>query len=464
MRGTSKLVVWLCAAVLAGAAWAGPVGPTTVGQLETISLGTPHPYGIGSGGNARTWTVRHPGATYIRLHFSQFDLAPGDSLQLSNADGTEFYAYSGRGPYGNGEFWAAIIGGDILTLRLQSTDGTGFGFEVDSYGRGTVPLGGAMVPGGEEPGTPESICGVNDHKDVECYAGTPEYDKAKTTVLEYIGCCTACTAFKVSDSGQFLTNNHCTSTQAGVQSVELRFYYQRPGCNTGTANYTGTTHGASLLKTDATLDYTLFTTNSDTSSVPCAELENRQPGNGEQIFIAGHPGAGPKRLSIDSDLDAGGKCTVQSNSCTGNAVGSDVCYYCDTEGGSSGSPVFSSVTDKVVALHHFGGCLNSGARMDKIFPQISSLLGACTGSGGGGTPVCGNGIKESGESCDGSDLGGQTCQSQGFGGGTLACTASCTLDTSGCTAACRAKGAACTLDAQCCSGGCNGKVGKKTCR
>ncbi len=37
-----------------------------------------------------------------------------------------------------------------------------------------------------------------------------------------------------------------------------------------------------------------------------------------------------------------------------------------------------------------------------------------------------------GEECDADDLGGATCASQGFSGGTLACTADCTLDTSGC--------------------------------
>src|SRR6185295_16415987 len=42
---------------------------------------------------------------------------------------------------------------------------------------------------------------------------------------------------------------------------------------------------------------------------------------------------------------------------------------------------------------------------------------------------------QSREECDGTDLGGQTCQGLGFPGGVLACTAECTLDTSGCQAA-----------------------------
>lgn len=48
-------------------------------------------------------------------------------------------------------------------------------------------------------------------------------------------------------------------------------------------------------------------------------------------------------------------------------------------------------------------------------------------------PVCGNGIVETGESCDGSNLNGQTCVSLGFAGGTLACSGTCSFDTSGCT-------------------------------
>jgi hypothetical protein len=46
--------------------------------------------------------------------------------------------------------------------------------------------------------------------------------------------------------------------------------------------------------------------------------------------------------------------------------------------------------------------------------------------------VCGNGVREGGEACDAPDLGGQSCQTRGFSGGTLACTGSCVFDTSAC--------------------------------
>ena len=51
---------------------------------------------------------------------------------------------------------------------------------------------------------------------------------------------------------------------------------------------------------------------------------------------------------------------------------------------------------------------------------------ACTASS------CGDGIIDPGEQCDAGNLGGQTCASRGYFGGTLACTAGCTFDTSGC--------------------------------
>ena len=49
-------------------------------------------------------------------------------------------------------------------------------------------------------------------------------------------------------------------------------------------------------------------------------------------------------------------------------------------------------------------------------------------------PTCGNNVIECTETCDGTDLGGETCGTQGCGGGTLACNSTCDgLDTSGCS-------------------------------
>jgi hypothetical protein len=46
---------------------------------------------------------------------------------------------------------------------------------------------------------------------------------------------------------------------------------------------------------------------------------------------------------------------------------------------------------------------------------------------------CGDGIIQSGEQCDGSNLNGGSCTSLGFSGGTLSCSSSCSYNTSSCT-------------------------------
>lgn len=64
-------------------------------------------------------------------------------------------------------------------------------------------------------------------------------------------------------------------------------------------------------------------------------------------------------------------------------VDSDTGYWCDTIGGSSGSPVLARSTNRVVAIHHFGtgggasnaSTMNGGARMDLIWPFVSEYLG-----------------------------------------------------------------------------------------
>jgi len=48
--------------------------------------------------------------------------------------------------------------------------------------------------------------------------------------------------------------------------------------------------------------------------------------------------------------------------------------------------------------------------------------------------ACGNGLIDGSDVCDGDDLGGATCMSEGFDGGTLTCSAGCTFDADGCYA------------------------------
>ncbi|MCA9520390.1 MAG: hypothetical protein KC609_05440 [Myxococcales bacterium] len=69
---------------------------------------------------------------------------------------------------------------------------------------------------------------------------------------------------------------------------------------------------------------------------------------------------------------------------------------------------------------------------------------------------CGNNTREGVERCDGTDLDGRKCETEGFpNGGTLSCADNCLgFDTSGCTAGCRAPDEACVTSKDCCDGSC----------
>ncbi len=86
-------------------------------------------------------------------------------------------------------------------------------------------------------------------------------------------------------------------------------------------------------------------------------------------------------------------------------------------------------------------------------------------------PTCGNGIIEDFEECDGEQFGGFSCESFGFSGGQIRCTAACTLNTSECQGTCVGS---CALGTRRCiqdhvevceafSGGCNTWVTELDC-
>ena len=79
------------------------------------------------------------------------------------------------------------------------------------------------------------------------------------------------------------------------------------------------------------------------------------------------------------------------------------------------------------------GTLSCGANCQFDTSQCITALQICEASlAACEAATCGNGVAEFGEKCDGENLQGHTCQTQGFNSGTLSCSGSCTFDTSNC--------------------------------
>src|SRR5688500_3322796 len=77
------------------------------GDVFRYAAETKHPYANGTADRSVVWrdVVTSPGAMFIRVHFSAFDLRDGDYVTVSNPDGSDFWTYTLKGPRGTGKFW-----------------------------------------------------------------------------------------------------------------------------------------------------------------------------------------------------------------------------------------------------------------------------------------------------------------------------------------------------------------------
>ena len=141
---------------------------------------------------------------------------------------------------------------------------------------------------------------------------------------------------------------------------------------------------------------------------------------------------GGNALPIDncwSGCQAGA--TVQLPSCsaptphfTSGGGSGTIMSYCHQRSGGYGNIAMTFGKD------HTCGTAPSreASRMTDHVVSRAASYPACFASS-----ACGNGTIDPGEQCDGGNLNGGTCSGQGFAGGTLSCSTTCTFNTNQCT-------------------------------
>jgi V8-like Glu-specific endopeptidase len=362
-------------------------GRIRVGEELEYRVATPAAYPLGGPSRPVTWseTVFSPGATFLRIHFQKFNLPDGDYLTVSSPDGRDFWTYMGKGPRGTGELWSFIVEADTAIVELHSGNQAKahgrHGVTIDRIAHGTLPI--------NEDGTfiEKVICGTNGSENTVCHTDVNVRPVARLS-FQSGGSSFVCTGWLAagSNANTMVTNNHCFTTQSEVNTVQARFNYQTTTCG-GTTQATITTYaGGTFLRTNSSLDYTLFTLQGNPEATWGEyTATSKQPTVGMILNFPQHPGGGLKKVAYWKDTAHTLRCDVSTVNATygGSASGSQVGYSCDTEGGSSGSPVLDAGTGRVIGLHHFGGvssnpCLNSGTQMRQVCTNAGSLLSCAT--------------------------------------------------------------------------------------
>lgn len=357
--------------------------PTTIGAEVPVALKSPAFTGDVEENELLVWQheLRFTGATYISPHFSAFDLPEGARLVVRSPTGTLSRTYVDNGkilPAGEIGFWGAHMTGEVAVLELYSAVSLPEGaVALDRFARGFPPADD------KADGLADSVCGLDDSQWAKCYATSePEiYGKARAVLRLHINGTGGCTGWLVGDEGHVMTNNHCIDSQSTASNTDFEIMAEGATCQTDCSASShacaGTTlsDSATLVKTNPEFDYAFVKLPTNpTSTYGYLQLRRQGATLGERIYLAGHPAVWGKRLSVMAESAPATITNVNASSCLGS--GTNVGYQADTQGGSSGSPVLAYADHAVVALHHCGGCDNTGVAIQGVINDLGNLLPA----------------------------------------------------------------------------------------
>lgn len=328
---------------------------------------------------------------------------PGDGAEPGGDDGQDGSTGDGGTDGGDGD----PGDGDTGDGDTTGDDGTG--------GGGPMPCGNGVREGSEE-------CDTEDMGDQTCadFSGAGGAPFTGGTLACGVDCKVVTEACTLCGDGSVEGDELCDGPQVGAATcVDMGFEGGSLTCN---------------ASCDGLDDSGCFTCGNGT-------VEGTEDCDGGGVAVT----CGDLGFSGDGPVECRDDCTFETRMCCGDGQRAPE-EACDCGDGNC-----------TLGLLGFKHCESFDAPNGQ--PYTGGEL-ACTDTCEIDTSMCGwcgDGTRNEGEACDGSDFGGDTCLSLDFiGGGNLGCNADCTLDTAGCAgpqcgAASAPVGGACPPG---CTGGC----------
>ncbi|HEV3334038.1 MAG TPA: hypothetical protein VG096_23790 [Bryobacteraceae bacterium] len=307
------------------------------------------------GGRLWRMSLRSPGSAGMRVEFRNFSVGNG-SVWLY--DGAEVAGpYTGRGLFGNGQFWSATILSETVTVEYEPEAGRAAAsappFEIStiSHRANTSMPHRRAFSGAQATLTPDPAASCN--LDPNCYpTWQPTMSMVSQLLFEENGSEYLCSGSAVGTRDDsfipyLLTAGHCIHDEAAARSLETFWTYQTSSCGgappASRKSSTQSSVGGHLL-TSGPLpagDYSLVLLKDVPSGVTFAGWDMGDPGVGSFLTGIHHPEGSWKRISFGDRI---GDATVSVEGALAPAnlylqVNMDKGVV---EPGSSGSPLFSS--------------------------------------------------------------------------------------------------------------------------
>eukprot|EP00980_Cylindrotheca_fusiformis_P029086 scaffold22714_cov155-Cylindrotheca_fusiformis.AAC.3 len=322
------------------------------------------------GSSFKRYVLNHSdeSASFLSLHFDTFDFDPHCRMEISGGkEGSSSIHLMGRGRNDLGTFWSHHINDTSAILTIECTEWddletTKTEFAIDRY------LAGYTTSRSETRNDRQlGVCRNDDRENVQCYeASHPEAFAAANSIVRIQYDSDVCTGWMISPR-LLMTAGHCVGTEEQAINTQYRFNYASTSCDADVFGEVETIDSIEMVEFNKEADYTIVKMDGYPGyKYGYLEIDNILPSLGDPIYIPQHPSGRDKELAIfDSSIfarNAGGLCHIWT---TGEADSDKTCgyggnftdftYICDTEGGSSGAPVISANTNKVIGLHHCGG-------------------------------------------------------------------------------------------------------------
>ncbi|EQC25284.1 hypothetical protein SDRG_16838 [Saprolegnia diclina VS20] len=343
--------------------------------VDPLDLGLEYPLHIyGNGSAPFSQLIERTGASFISVHFVSMDLPAGATLKIASLDGAQEVSYQGR----HTDLFSATLATDSVRVTYTAPSyETAAKFEIDHFitGKPASKL--------------ESVCGKDDSKPSMCYAESEsaKFKASKAVARLVIGGRFLCTGWLVGSKGHMMTNWHCIKDAAKAANVQVEFGAMCPSCDDARNDRALKCEGVKvassvhLLVSSKRHDFALVQLNTTVDLAPYGHLQLRASGPvlNETVYIPQHPSGRPQRLAIVTDDDALGTITsLTEKSCDyADVLDQDfVGHRLDTQGGSSGSPILTTLDNTVVAIHNCGsddGCTrhtNGGVRIDNVLAYL----------------------------------------------------------------------------------------------